>query len=252
MRIMTINIWGDYFQNPVDIRQDGIHRTIQHYDPAIVGLQEMTAGWYQSDLLKTLTDYRAIAFGGNFVPLLYKTAQFDLVECGYEPYTDTPDQSKGITWAVLTEKGTGRRLGVCNTHLWWRSGEEHDRLRLQNARQLLNKMRELEQKYTINTLAFGDFNSSEGSLAFNYLEENNVHSSYKLADTVSPVCSWHGNPVLGEDGRYHGQKTAYPKEKSIDHIIATRGAWHILTQHVVEDQAMLDASDHSPVYIDIE
>ncbi len=252
MRIMTINVWGDYFKNPVDIRLDGIFDTVIKYRPDILGLQEMTANWYKSGLIEKLSEYRTIGFEKNYVPLLYKTNEFDLIECGFEPYAETPDSSKGITWAVLKNKSLNKSIGVFNTHLWWKEiNISDDELRLKNIKQLYSGMKQIEEKYNVPTVAFGDFNAKEGCLALKFLEDNNIYSSYKLADKFSRVSSWHGNPEKGDDGKYHGQKTNNDKTKSFDHILTEKGKIYITEQHVVEDQCVLDSTDHSPVFVDI-
>ena len=39
IRIMSFNIWGDYFGNPVNEREDGIGRVISVYSPDILSMQ---------------------------------------------------------------------------------------------------------------------------------------------------------------------------------------------------------------------
>ncbi len=253
MRIMTMNIWGDYFGNEVETRFSGIYAAAVKYSPDILGLQEMTESWYKSDLLQKLTDYRAVAFEENFVPLLFKKDKFDLLECGYEQYNDTPDPSKGITWAVLKEKETDKIIAAFNTHFWWMErNAADDELRRQNAEQLYNRMMLVKKLYGADIVAFGDLNSREDSLSIQYLESVGLYTSYKLTDKFSKNSSWHRNPERGEDGLYHGKTTDEDMSVSLDHILLEKGKLCVLEQRVVEDQYILDATDHSPVYIDIE
>ncbi len=253
MRIMTMNIWGDYFGNEVETRFDGIYNTAIKYSPDVLGLQEMTESWYKSGLLEKLSDYKAIGFEGNFVPLLFKRDDFEMLECGYEQYADTPDPSKGITWAVLVYKKNGKRIAVFNTHWWWMEKDvKHDELRAKNAEQLYNRMMLVKKLYDAEPVAFGDLNAKDNSLGLNYLEDKDIYSSYKMADKFSPMSSWHRNPERGEDGLYHGKTTDDDKGMSYDHIISEKGKLKISEQHVVEDQCVLDSTDHSPVYIDFE
>lgn len=253
MRIMTMNIWGDYFNNPVEIRKDGIVKTIKKYSPDILGVQEITNGWYNSDLFSDIGDKYILVEGvkGNFTPLLYKKERFDLIERGWELFVETPDPSKSFTWAVLREKQNQKKIAVINAHLWWMDRNvEDDMLRAKNARQLFEAMENLKNKYNIQVFAFGDFNCKEGSLAMKFLESKGINSSYKLAVTSSNVSSHHGDPVLGDDGKYHGTKTENDSSHSIDHIVTyEKDAW-ISEYKVVEDKSILDATDHSPVYID--
>lgn len=253
MRIMTSNIWGDYFGNRVEIRIDGVITAIEKYCPDILGLQEMTPGWYDSALIEKLSlNYEGIKCElGNYTPLLYKKHKYALNDSGWELYENTPDISKSITWAVLTDKETGNTFGLCNTHFWWMSrGEKDDFLRVENAKQLFNRMKIISEKYDITIFAFGDLNCGGDSLAIKYLKSQGVVVSYEIANTCSEVSSHHGNPVLGEDGRYHGERAREGKIKSIDHILVYGKDYEIECHNVVEDQCILDVTDHSPVYID--
>ena len=55
---------------------------------------------------------------------------------------------------------------------------------------------------------------------------------------------------MGSKARFNGKETLNPKEKSIDHIVTFKGDIEIQEQKVVVYQEILDATDHSPVYID--
>lgn len=73
----------------------------------------------------------------------------------------------------------------------------------------------------------------------------------EVSSERSEISSWHGDPVRGEDRFFHGSMTSDTWEKSIDHIGAERGA--VAERYiVVTDQDALDATDHSPVFADIE
>ena len=186
----------------------------------------------------------------NFTPLYYKTDKFNIFEFGWERYKETDDRSKGFTWALLIHKETEKKIAVLNTHLWWKTGPEHDALRVLNAKQLCAKMKYLKEKYNCPVFAFGDFNCIDNSDALNYLEDNDIFTSYKIAKKFSEVSSHHGDPENLGNGVFKGKETLNPKEKSIDHIVTFKGDIEIEEQKVVVYQEILDATDHSPVYID--
>lgn len=254
MRIMTLNIWGVYFGNPVEERIDAIEATLRKYSSDVFGLQEACWRWRGSELYERLSDeYTIITEENDYTPLFFKTANFNLTDSGHFLYANTPDESKGVTWAVLEEKKSGKKLGVLNTHLWWKTGEEHDLIREQNATELFAKMQEIKDKYgDIPVFAFGDLNSRAYMRAMKYLNKNGVVSSYEIAENFSPNSSHHGDPVRDEQGIYRGKTTEAPKEESLDHIVTFKEFSGIKEQKVVEDQIILDATDHSPVYIDFE
>lgn len=58
--------------------------------------------------------------------------------------------------------------------------------------------------------------------------------------TICPYC-----------GQEYPETPDEPKEDSIDHI-AVPASVEVLLQHAVIDREALDASDHSPVYADVE
>ncbi len=255
MRIMTSNIWGDYFENPVDVRIDGIYGIYKKYSPDILGLQEITKRWYDSGLFERLSDeYDFVAteiFGNNnFVPFAFKKS-LKLISKGYEYLDETPDVTKGISWAVL--KGEDDKVfAVCNTHFWWKTGPEHDAIRVKNAEQLTYVMKFLNKRYSCPVFAFGDMNSVLASDVFTVYAENGINHLYDMAEVKDSVSSHHGDPIRQEDGSYKGCKTTNDKEFSIDHMVALGNDFKVLQYRVIEEQDALDATDHSPVFVDIE
>lgn len=255
MRIMTSNIWGDYFGNPVDVRIDDINEVYKKYAPDILGLQEITKGWYNSGLFERLSEeYYFVGteiFGSNnFVPFAFKK-NFKLISKGYEYLDETPDVTKGISWAVL--KGEDDKIfAVCNTHFWWKTGPEHDEIRVKNAEQLTYVMKHLNQRYNCPVFAFGDMNSVLSSDVFKVYAENGIKNLHDLAEVKDNMSSHHGDPKKAEDGTYHGEKTTNDKNFSIDHMIVLGENIKISCYRIVEDQKALDATDHSPVFVDVE
>ena len=53
-RMMTFNIWGDYFGNPPQEREDGVADAIVKANPDIIALQEVTPNWWKSALFPKL------------------------------------------------------------------------------------------------------------------------------------------------------------------------------------------------------
>jgi len=258
LRLLTANIWGDYFGNPVSMREDQFAGAFEKYQPDVIGMQECTANWHKSQLFDALQqNYHMVsAFDGvsnNFVPLFFKKDRFELLDSGFQYYTQTPDDSKAYTYAVLKTSTNGQVFAVCNTHFWWKSGAEHDAIRMVNAKELVARMEIIHEKYACPVFAFGDLNCSAYAGPFQYFAEHGIVRLRDIADTFSKKSSHHGDPKLGEDGQYHGSLPKNPEVKSLDHIIGLRDGltYDVLTYQVVLDQNVLDASDHSPVYADI-
>lgn len=151
MKIMTSNIWGDFFGNEVSGRDEQLYQVYKKYDPDIIGLQEATGAWYLSNLFRQLEQDGYLFLGAHYVhpdcytsvpgqslyeggisvPMLIKKECFSVEEYGYEQLRNTPDRSKAITWAVLKKKADGKVFGVCNTHFWWMSGKESEEDKVQ-------------------------------------------------------------------------------------------------------------------------
>ncbi len=265
MRIMTSNIWGDYFGNPVNVREDLLLKIYKRYSPDILGVQEYNKGWYNGNLIDWMApDYSVLGTElcnpdckvgedvfekTNYVPLFFKK-DLGVLAYGFEYYTDTPDKSKSITWAVLKEND--KIFAVCNTHFWWMTGPEHDKIRNINANQLVNLMKYLHKKYDCPVFAFGDMNTTVLSEVFKIFQENGVKHLNDIAEKKCEVSSYHFDPVVTESGRYKGTKTTNDKTCSIDHIVALGDGFKVKEYKVIEDQEALDSTDHSPVYADIE
>ena len=289
MRIMTSNIWGDFFQNPTRLRTDALYRVYQNYTPDVIGFQEAAQGWYDVDLFWKLGEnYHLIGTeccnNTNSTPLAVKK-EYTVLSYGHEQLERTPDWSKSITWAVL-EKAK-QRLAVCNTHFWWMRGpvsaqlkekchasgydlQDHNALRAQTAAQLSNLMHALHTRYTCPVFAFGDMNATISEEVFAVYAKNDIRHLFDLAKEKDTTCSIHGDPVRGEDGFFHGKRVTpdylkrmravleLPEDPaaegyltSIDHIIALGENFEVSQYRVVEDQDALDATDHSPIYVDL-
>lgn len=275
MRIMTSNIWGDYFGNEVSSRENGIFSVFEKYDADVIGLQEVTESWYKSRLFKNLSEnYNFVGTeifnSRNHTPLAIKK-EYSIIANGYERLCDTPDKSKSITWAVVENKDY--RFAVCNTHFWWMNGQQseadkkilfpvvgdlayadaetHNKLRTKNAEQMSSLMKRLSEKYSCAVFAFGDMNTTISAEVFKIYKENNIHHLWDDAPEKDYMCSIHGNPERGEDGLFHGKKTTDDYILSIDHIVGLGKNFSVSRYRLAEDQEALDATDHSPVYADI-
>ena len=275
MRIMTSNIWGDYFGNPTTVREDKLYSTYQKYAPDVLGMQEVTYSWYQSPLMSQLkNDYFFVGTELfepiNYVPMAIKKGNLLLAK-GYEQLTDPFDPSKAITWAIIKTPDE-RVIGLCNTHFWWMRGEEeHNIKREKNAAQLSRLMHALHERFECPVFAFGDMNGAMPEKMFDVYRENGIKALIEMTDERDTACSIHGDPRRGEDGFYHGTRvTREYLERltgmmnlttdestpdyfaSIDHIIGMGDNFKVSQYRVIEDQDALDATDHSPVFADVE
>lgn len=84
MRIMSLNVWSDYADNPVEPREDGILNVIKEYSPDMFGFQEFSPNFYKSNLFREITkDYQCVAVRENtWTPVFFKKSLYTLQECG--------------------------------------------------------------------------------------------------------------------------------------------------------------------------
>ena len=290
MRIMTSNMWGDFFNNPTALRKDMLYRIYRKYNPDVIGFQEAAAGWYDVDIFWKLgEEYNFVGTEccnhTNSTPIAVKK-EYTVIAKGHEQLKDTPDWSKAITWSVIEK--SGERFAVCNTHFWWMRGtepdevkksmgvqdftiEDHRQLRTSNSIQLSELMLYLHKKYACPVFAFGDMNGTVFEDFFIVYAKNSIENLYDVAEYKDNICTLHGDPKPGEDGSFHGERATKEYIKgcrkrwclteeniedahltSIDHIVALGDNFKVKQYRVIEDEDALSATDHSPVYVDIE
>jgi len=290
MRIMTSNIWGNFFNNPPELREEMLYRIYKKYNPDVIGFQEAAQGWYDVELFQKLSsEYNLIgtAYSNNTnsTPIAIKH-EYKVISYGYEQLENTPDVSKAITWAVLEKDA--KRYAVCNTHFWWMRGtepdelkkflgvydytfEDHCELRSRNAEQLSELMKHLYKKYSCPVFAIGDMNATVTEGLFEVFDRNEIKHFYYLTQNRDNVCSVHADPIKGDDGFFHSEPATRefikdfrenvlflsPDETddfhltSIDHILGLGDNFDVLQYRVIEEDDAVNASDHSPVYVDV-
>lgn len=274
LKFLTLNVWGDYFGNPVAEREAAMEAAILRDSPDVVSLQEVTPNWWRSPMFANLEKagyemvrgdvaaaLRRAAFRGkarpvNHEPLLYRRDRFRLLDSGMDFFHLSLQESKSATWAVFEERAAGRRrFAAFATHFWWKSnGIESDTIRELNARHILWLLDGIRRKWGADLPAVlgGDLNSTPYSLAHRMLVNGGFMNAAATACVRSLHCSRHGNPVRGVDGKYHG--SAHPASndsprRSIDHVLFTKG-FRALRHEIGVYQEVLDITDHSPVLVE--
>lgn len=280
LRFLSFNIWGDYFNNPVAERQDGVAAIIRGHRPDLVSLQEVTPGWWNGTLfadlkaagLETLRgdETNALLRAGapkntatwpkkyvNHEPLCYNPRRLKLLDQGLDFYHLHLQVEKSVTWGVFEDRESGRRFMAFATHFWWMSnGKESDMLRELNARHILDRVADVRKKWgaDLPVIGGGDLNTRPGSWAYEAFRDAGWENAAASADVKSPICSHHGDPKRGADGKYRGFQN--PKcnlaSNSIDHVFFTPKGIHALKHDIDVSQPALDVSDHSPVVVDFE
>ena len=256
-RIMTSNIWGDYFGNEVTRREDQLFEVYTKYAADVIGIQEVTKTWHNSTLMTQMKENGYLILNdapigvNNFNVVFVKDAAFTVYRSGFEQLSHTDDRSKNMQWAVLESKTDEKKIAVCNAHFEYRGGAKYDEAREFNAEQMAWRMNYLVERYAcVAAFGFGDMNTPTTSTVFPVFAKRGMTHLSLQAPEKPAFSSHHGNPVRGEDGFYHGKTTANPFERSLDHLVGT-GDYTVNAYTIVTDQPALDATDHSPVFVDI-
>lgn len=260
VKIMTSNVWADFFGNPVSPRDILLAEIIKERHPDAIAFQEMHQNWHAGELKPRLfslgyaevtPDLQGNEY--NCTPVLYDTHRFREIRSYFHVYGGPNDlNSKSYTAVCLEEKESGARIGMIATHFWYMWDEEGNAAREQNARELTDGFRLFDDCAAV--FCGGDFNCNEHSSPFSILEDAGIVTSHKIAgEVINPICTWHGDPVYdSETGTYSpSDRPDYPLDHSLDHILVRKGT-KISRCEILTDRRARIISDHSPVIAEAE
>lgn len=261
IRLYNHNIWGNT-KMPIGERNRLIREMIAEYQPDFCSLQECnpsTSRVGDDPMQEILADVYAEASlenqMRNFTPVFYKKDAWDLIDSGFEPYEGLNDgQSKSITWAVLEQKSSKKRVCMVSTHFWYKAAAEEDFLqRIENVKQLKARCDALYAAFGVPIIVSGDLNNGKGSSQgeapyFAMVEQGFVDIRHKAADTTDSH-TIHHYPLQGADGLYFCNEMP---SKTLDYIF-TYGE-HLTPEKfaVVTSDIALRSSDHCPLIGDFE
>ena len=254
IRIMSSNIWS--CSQPTANRDDLLAEVYFKYRPLTIGIQECSPEIRAEE--KSLLDLCAPDYLElnpapenitNFTPILYNRC-LTVENSGWILFDGLNNlNSKSITWGLFSLKN--KRFIHINVHYYYETNEQGAQARQQNSAQLLQLIGQL-QCYQAPVIVTGDFNCEERSKPLQAL----LHNGLTLASSINPqkVCSYHVFPQYDEEKNlFFGGSPLHPSytaEDSLDHIFLQNA---VCTRFVtVQDQEALDASDHCPIYADIE
>ncbi len=258
-RFVTFNIWGDYFGNPPNERDAREASILENLNPDFIALQEMTANFWASRLMGDLTNkFEAIGRkmgdkgGSSFTPILFRKDRFTLLEKGSILFHPELDKSKGAVWVAVKDVNTGERIVAFSTHFWWRTdGEGDDYIRLENAQRLHAELSAAAERHAAAIVGGGDLNAGPATSAIAELNRLGWRSGQDTAPGKDTRPSWHGNPVRGPDGAYHGTPLAKAaKTLRLDHVFYDPARTQPYEFRVATGGHVEDLSDHYPLVFD--
>lgn len=250
-RIMSFNILSEEWDAAavMEGRDVRVSAVLLNYLPDVAALQEVSNKWYP--ILETnvgeiykFTRKKNLEGSGTYTTLIYNTQTTKLIEEGLEYYSvGNSKRLRSIVWGVFESISTGERYIVFSTH--WDVGAERQWMRMTEAKEMAEFCEKLYNKYKVDIFACGDYNSSESSEEYKtFLQESGFVDAKKSAKVINRACT-----------TYHTlfQNVNTSKYESIDHItFMEQTAPKVLYYNTLIADYIIDASDHSPIYIDIK
>jgi len=174
IKLMSFNLF--YANLGANYRVNGIAQTIADYEPDIASLQELWGErWRILDRVRELTgkDY-ALATGGQQEKywdgdILYRKDKWEVMEDGVLLY----DGSRGMTWASMKHRETGRGLLIYGIHPL-AGVSEH--MHLNNMEMAAEHMKGRPEYPEAPVIFMGDFNASEVSESMKLLRNGEINA----------------------------------------------------------------------------
>ena len=262
VRIATFNIRSNHGSDTQDwgTRRKSLDSLFRMYEFDILGVQEPYQP--QIDELMKLhgNTYDNFVVGtGNINsrglshsnPIFYRKDRFTLLQSGVFWFSEQPDslgsvsweasQARNCVWVQLRDRNTGVSFYLFNSHFDHKSTAARN----QSARLLIEKIKQIAGNDTV--FCTGDFNTRQTTDAFKTLSSGMLMDAYTAARRV-------------ENDNYrtsHGYKNIPPEPNAarIDHIFISRKIKNKQVKFWKVCNETFDgkwASDHFPVYIDLE
>jgi endonuclease/exonuclease/phosphatase family metal-dependent hydrolase len=257
LRAMTFNIRLDLASDGANAwpnRKTMVAELIRHEAPALLGMQEVLLH-QKRDLEAALPGYAFVgaarddgAEKGEFSPLAFRRDRFDLLDSGTFWLSPTPAQPgkawdaaypRIATWALLRERGSGRRLAVLNTHF------DHvgTAARLNSAAMIADWSRERLTGGDA-VIVLGDFNAAPSSEPIQLLADP-ARSGLRMARSVSAT------PPYGPPGTFTAFKIDADPSEPIDHVLVSEHFDVLGIATVTQHWGGRLPSDHYPVVADL-
>ncbi len=262
IRVLFNNIWAIIEEYaPVNLRMKQLADVYRDYAPDVIGLQEY------STQLKSLLDpmltelgYVEVPYTNKNVtlpvatPIYYNPKTLKLIDSGFWRYNDgSGDKSKSIGWGVFEEIATGKKFCAASTHLYWPSTTEGNNARVLAARELVEQMSALSNKYDAPLIIGGDFNCDLGSEPIKIVSTGGFAAAESIAKKTELGGTHHAYPRFNSDGvctTFYKANGTY--KTAIDHIfVYGKDKLTANTYDVIEDYFALASSDHCPLLLDV-
>ena len=250
-RIMSFNRLSEEWdaRAVMEGRDIRVSAVLLNYLPDVAALQEVSNKWYP--ILETnvggiykFTRTKNLHREGTYTTLIYNTQTTKLIEEGLEYYSvGNSKRLRSIVWGLFESIATGERYVVFSTH--WDVGAERQWMRMTEAKEMADFCQSLYDKYKVDIFACGDYNASESTEEYQtFIKESGFVDAKNSAKHINRACK-----------TYHTlfESVSTSTYESIDHItFMEQTKPKVLYYNTLIAEYIIDASDHSPIYIDIK
>ena len=256
LNVMSFNIRYDTpndGENYWPFRKDFATNMIRYYEVDILGTQEVTFRQL-NDMLEALPEYSYVGVArddgktsGEYSAVLYRKDRFKVLDSNTFWLSEDPSAigvkgwdaaiTRVVTWAILKDNKTGKRLAVFNTHFDHRGSLA----RIESARLLVSEVEKIAGDLPV--IITGDFNATPDSEVITILTDNN--NNIALSDTRSLA-----EVTYGPDWTYHGfGQTSLENRRIIDFVFVNPKV--SVKSHAIISETLNNTylSDHNPVLV---
>lgn len=250
IRVMSFNLlcelWDDTAKATFPDRTELCTMIIDTFRSDVIGVQEVSDKW-QERIDKLLgnryafTDRETPEGETNFSTLLYNPDTVILHDHGVRVYSEGNDRRlRLVSWGVFESIADGKQFIVMSTHWDLSQNSEYQMI---HAEEMGEEATRLIAEYDLPVITTGDYNRNDPTQAIQtFVSITGFSEAKHTADTIEKACKTHH--TLGK------QPSPEPAD-SIDHIFGS-GEVHFLYYNVLTDELVCRASDHCPIYADIQ
>lgn len=250
-RIMSFNILSEEWDAAAVLsgRDIRVSATILNYSPDVAALQEVSEAWYP--ILEnylgdkySFTRKTTTTKSKTYTTLIYNTETTDLIKEGIHIYSvGNSARLRSVVWGLFQSKSTDAQYIVFSTH--WDVGSEKTSQRTVQAQEMAQLAKELSAQYGgVPVFACGDYNALESTSEYKrFLDDSGFVDAKTNAKIINRACK-----------TYHTlfQDVSTSTYESIDHItFDEKISDRVLFYNTLINDYVIDASDHCPIYIDI-
>jgi endonuclease/exonuclease/phosphatase family metal-dependent hydrolase len=257
-KIISLNLLYD---SPA-ARADHMKSFIKAEKPDVVGLQEIGAPFNsilsywekpENGAYKIADRYVTGTSTVNMAPILYDSNRFELVEGTLAHGAHLLEarwpgsKSKIISWAILRDRQTGRRILAMNAHFAvyvstynGYNSEDAVAWRIENAKYAIALLDSIRNEHgALPTFFTGDFNMQNHEKAHRIILQRLTDSQLYAPDAKNFMASYNS----GYSTKKHNDTEKYP----IDHIYISSGDWTVKSHRIIRNDTTMVMTDHYPV-----